>query len=125
MDLNHICIVIDDTLLHLDNICSDHNETDSLSQTQELAVLKDAELSPPAASAASAAPTPARQLARRAGLSLLVPAARLQRRRYPPPAQPQMSFKKIPIILQITAIIANNLINRARIDTVAALMQST
>jgi hypothetical protein len=45
MDLNHICIVIDDTLLHWDNICSDHNETVSLSQTQEHAVLKDAELS--------------------------------------------------------------------------------
>jgi hypothetical protein len=37
---------MDDTLLHWDNICSDHCETVSFSQTQNHAVLKDDELSP-------------------------------------------------------------------------------
>ncbi len=83
---------------------------------------------PPAASAASAAANPgataaASRWAVAAGPSL--PAARLQRCGYPPPARLQSSFKIITIIVQIIAIIANNLINKARIDTVSALVQST
>ncbi len=82
-------------------------------------MLKDAELSPlvsaaqPAASAASTAANPggtaaASGWAVAAGPSRPPPALSL-----PSPAQPQTSFKIILIIVQISAIIANNFIGRA------------
>ncbi len=99
---------------------------------QDHAVLKDVKCRfwspPPAASAANAAANPgataaASRWAVAAGPSL--PAARLKRCGYPPPARLQSRFKIITIIVQIIAIIANNSINWAIIDTVSVLVQST
>ena len=96
------------------------SETVGLSQTQEHAVLKDAEVLPLVLAARRGyqrrhrhRQPPARPLRRRAGLSPLVPAVRLQRCRYDatPPHHPP------------GATAANNSNNRARIDTVSALMQ--
>ena len=106
-----------------------YHETVSLSQMQDHAVLKDDEVSPlvrrppPAPPAPPPTPAAASRWAVAAGPSL--PAARLKRCGYPPPAHLQLRFKIITIIVQIITIMANNSINWARIDTVSALVQST
>ena len=76
---------------------------------------------PPAASAASAAAIPGGCVALAVAAGPRLPAARFK----PPLARLQSRFKIITIIVQIIAIMANNSINWARIDTVSALVQST